>query len=71
MLNIFIFADIREEIPLRNLTIIEVFTYFPKFLMRENDVTTSNVIEMKTDVIKRILAVICCRIDHGRLPLPL
>ena len=44
--------------------------------MRENDVTLSNVMKMKTDVTKNendvmlVRAMICCRIIHGSFPLP-
>ena len=45
-----------KEILPRTLTVIEAFTwvFFLSFLIRENDVMLSNVMEMKTDVNKPI-----------------
>ena len=34
--------------------IFRVFTVFHKFLMRENDITPSNFMEMNFDIIKQI-----------------
>ena len=46
-------AITKKGIPPTILTVIQAFTYILyDFLMRENDVTPSNVMEMKTDVTK-------------------
>ena len=61
----------------RTLTLKEAFTTISNVL-RENDVTLSNVVERKTDVSKQnqndvtlIRAVIRYRIIHGWSPVPL
>ena len=48
------FQPLHVEISPTTLTVIQVFTSTRKFFMHENDVTPSNVIEMKFYVTKQI-----------------
>ena len=50
-----LFCHYIKRNPAKNfVTVIEAFTCISKVLMRENDVTPSNVTEMKIDVSKQI-----------------
>ena len=45
--------------------------YMHNFLMHGNDITPSNVMEIKTEITKMVRAAIFCRIIHCNFPLPL
>ena len=46
------FYHYRKRILLRCLTVIEALTYFQQVFMPENDIITSKIIKIKTDVTK-------------------